>query len=44
MDPSQKENVNTYDNVDITFKDILTGDIIYYSGQNLLHLFLDLKR
>ncbi|MBT02766.1 MAG: hypothetical protein CL836_01835 [Crocinitomicaceae bacterium] len=33
MDPSQKRKCKTpYDNVDITFKDILTGDIIYYSG------------
>ena len=33
MDPSQTRKCKTpYDNVDITFKDILTGDIIYYSG------------
>ena len=45
MDPSQKRKCKTpYDNVDITFKDILTGDIIYYSGLKSLHLFLDLEK
>ena len=33
MDPKKKRKCKTpYDNIEITFKDILTGDIIIYSG------------